>query len=93
MNQTKEKGQPVSVDFYDANGHYAGQGTAVIFHEDDDDNLDPFLQDIIATQDHLDDGWQRDHTIIVESLENDDREAFYHYVLRAFKPEQMNHLQ
>lgn len=90
MNQTKENGQPVSIDFYDANGQYAGRGDAVIFNEDDD--LDPFLQDIINTQDRLDDGWQNDHTIIVQSVENENRDAFYHHVMRLFTPEQMRHL-
>lgn len=89
---TNKNGQPVSIDFYDANGHYAGRGDAVIFNEDDDDNLDPFLQDIINTQDRLEDGWQNDHTIIVQSMENENRDAFYHHVMRLFTPEQMRHL-
>ena len=87
-----KNGQPVSIDFYDADGHYAGRGDAVIFNEADDDDLDPFLQDIVNTQDHMHDGWQSDHTIVVQSMENDDREAFQHHVFRLFKPEQIKHL-
>lgn len=90
---TEKKGQPVSIDFYDARGDYAGRGYATIFNKDDDDDLDPFLQDIINTQaSRMDDGWQREHSIIVESMENDDRNAFYHHVMRLFTPEQMRHL-
>lgn len=89
---TNKNGQPVSIDFYNAHGDYAGRGDAIIFHEDDDDNLDPFLQDIINTQDRLEAGWQRDHTIVVESVKNENRDAFYHHVMRLFTPEQMNHL-
>jgi len=88
----KEKGQPVSIDFFNEHGDYAGRGQAVIFHPADDDNLDPFLQDIIDTQDRLPDGWQQDHTIVVESMGSDDPDHFYHHVFRLFKPEQVSHL-